>query len=625
MTAGAPVIRIPRQVGWRPAERKAWLPPRQLTVSKWADLHRHLPRTTGPDGGRYRSSLVPYAIEWMDSLNDPWVRQVTLKAAAQVSKTETLNNIAGYLVSQDPCPVLMVVPRNTDLTYAFQRRIRPMIESTQVLTDELTGRKQDVKKREIAFRKSVFYLRAAQSAADLASLSARVVLVDELDKWPQWSGREASPLDLARERQKNWPNRILYAVSTPVSRTGALQLEWEDGDRRRFFVPCPHCQVLHVLEWRHLHWDKERITTPREMRRSKDAWFLCPHCSERIDEKHKRAMLAAGVWVPEGKDPIAWRDVESKSDRTSHRSYHIWTAYSPWVRWHEIVEAYLAGMQPGKNLQNFTNSWLAEVWEERVTQPSETMLAAAEVKGLRMGVVPAAVLVATGGVDVQQDSMYWSVYGWGINMECWLLGAGKVHSWEELTEKMLGPVWGPQGRGLRCVCIDARFRRAEVIDWARLHPRIVRPVIGVPREDPRITVPFRLDRHPLTGAPVGLLCWKVSVGLVKDEFAVLLDDPEKLHLPEDRPKDFDTQMVSEHKVKVRDGNREITRWVQRPGYQQNHYWDAGVYAVAGALLIKVDLLRTVKGEALAAPSRSSRRSLVPPARGGLPRTPQLGG
>lgn len=46
-------------------------------------------------------------------------------------------------------------------------------------------------------------MAGAQSPAKLASWPVKRVIMDEIDKYPMWSGKEASPLKLKEERNQN--------------------------------------------------------------------------------------------------------------------------------------------------------------------------------------------------------------------------------------------------------------------------------------------------------------------------------------------------------------------------------------------------------------------------------------
>lgn len=576
-------------------EGEALRPPEQLRPSEWADRYRYLDPLTTAAGGRYSSALTPYAREWQDSAACGWVRQVSIVAGTQVGKTETINNVLGYAIAQDPAPAMLVVPRTVDITMTSQRRIVPMIEATPALKAERTAAAHDEKTREIVFRRSVLYLRSSQSPADLASVPVRYLFADEVDKYPKWSGREAAPLDLARERQRTFWNAIAFVVSTPTTRDGPIWREFEDGDRRRFWVPCPHCGHFQQIEWRNIRWP-EHIRTAKEMRRERSASLHCSRCTLAIPDNAKRAMLERGVWVPEGVALVDWVGGARERDRADHRSYHLWAGYSPWLQWWQLVAQFLASKTDPARLQNWVNSWLAEVWEEKVEAPKEEAVAAAVVPGFTMGGgerVPDGVLVATGGADVQKDGIFYVVRGWGIDEESWLLAAGKVATFLELEDVFARNVWARRGSaGVRCAVVDSRYRRDEVLELHRRRPTI-RMGVGVERDGPVDFSTNKLERHPKTGAPLAnsVLVWSLTVGRFKDYVAARLQNPATWHLPEDIPDGYAKQVTAEHKVRLRSGGRERERWVVKPGSDANHYWDAEVYAAAAAKMIRVELLR----------------------------------
>jgi phage terminase large subunit GpA-like protein len=577
--------------------------PERLSVSEWADEHRVLDNKVAAEPGRWRTDRAPYAREWMDSASTKWVRRVTIMASTQVGKTEAANNVIGYFVSQQPAPIMMVLPRADDAKVAQARRIVPMIDASTALRAELTPRAHDVSQREIVFRRSIVYFRAAQSPADLASVPVRVVLGDETDKWPSWSGREASPLALVRSRTNTFPRSYLvFLTSTPTTRGGLITKEFEDGDQRRFYVPCPHCGRHQVLSWPNLHWDSERIQTAADMRLAREAWFDCVHCAKRIEQKDKARLLGGGIWVPRRCTVEDWVGGDRERDRVEHRSYHLWAAYSPWLDWWRLAASFLKAKAEGPaEMMDFTNSWLAEVWEDRLEHVGDEALHAC-VEQRAQGDVPEDVLVVTAAVDVQLDRLEWSVQGWGRDEETWVLATGRAKTFDELTDVLIRTRWGKGQLAPRAIVIDSRYRRDEVLDWSRRHQPVVRMIAGVERDEP---IPFstkKLDRHPRTGQvlPNSTLVWSVNVSLFKDMVAARLElarsHPNerggRIHLPNDLPADWLTQLGSEHKVMERSGGRERSRWVKKPGHQRNEAWDLTVYNLAAARMVRVDTLRS---------------------------------
>jgi phage terminase large subunit GpA-like protein len=616
---------------------RTWTPKPQVTVSEWADAHRFLDSSFNAEPGPWQTSRVPYAREWMDTANCRWVRHLSLMTGTQVSKTETLNNLIGYHIQHDPCPIMLVMPRRDDAKLAMQRRLLPMVEASASLREQRTGRQDDLQTREMVFRRCIVYLRAAQSPADLASVPVRLVCADEVDKFPDWSGKEASPLDLLEERTRTFYDHLIVCASTPTTRDGNICQLFEDGDQRRYWVPCPHCQWLQVFEWHRVKWDKATVTTAREMEDARHAWYECARCEQQIDDRGKIEMLARGWWVPTGHDAMQWRNVESKEERHPHRSYHLWAAYSPWVQWWQIVAKWMASRDVPKRFQNFVNSWLAEVWEERVQNTTDAAVTAC-VGTHKLGEVPADAKAITATVDVQVDRMEYHLQAWGMDEESWLVGVGRTNDWNELGDILFRNLYGPQQLRVHCCLVDSRYRRPEVLDFCRDWQPVARMIAGVEREG---SVPFgtkKLDKHPRTGAPLpnSMTVWTVNVDWFKDLIAQrmqqALAEPEsragRLWLPSDLDAASLKQLASEHKVKQRSGNREAMRWVKKPGHQRNEAWDLQVYQAAAARLSRIDTLRTERKQFAKRPAPDAtapppRRQQNQRRRG--PRFPTLGG
>lgn len=612
---------------WTAEELAAWRAPERCTVSEWADEHRYLDSRTASEPGKYSSGRTPYTREWQDSANCAWVHQVTIIAGTQLGKTETINNVLGYAIHQDPAPAMVVMPRNPDVRLASQRRILPMIQSSPVLRAELTEHDHDVKNVEIAFRRAILYVRSSQSPADLASVPVRFVFADEVDKYPKWSGDEAAPLDLARERQKTFWNRLAYVTTTPTTREGTGWTEYEDGDKRRFHVPCPECSGYQVLDWHQVTYPDG--ATARDIERDgSEVAYACKLCGVSIPDSAKRDMLERGVWVPEGWTVDDWLGHGVENDREPHRSYHLSSLYSPWLTWQDMAAQWLKSKDKPERLQNWVNSWLAEPWEDKVQAPTEDDIDRAKVPGWKFGdPIPAGVLVVTAGCDVQKDGIWVVVRGWGWDGATWLLYADKVADFDALEDVLFRNEWTPPGarqRGIRAAFIDSRHRRSECMEFVRKRP-LMKLAQGVDRTSALDFTSQKLEKHPESGQPLkhSVQVWSLTVSRFKDLHAERMRDPAKWHVPEDVSNDYRRQVTAEHKVRKRVRNRERAMWVVKPGHQANHLLDCEVYANAAGRLIQVERLQRKGDDDAGGTTRRPPPPKPPPRRPGAPRYPTL--
>jgi phage terminase large subunit GpA-like protein len=77
----------------------------------------------------------------------------------------------------------------------------------------------------------------ANAPSGLASRPIRLLLCDEVDRYPFSAGAEGDPVNLARKRTVTFWNRKIVLVSTPTNK-GASRIEtaFEESDQRRFWV-----------------------------------------------------------------------------------------------------------------------------------------------------------------------------------------------------------------------------------------------------------------------------------------------------------------------------------------------------------------------------------------------------
>ena len=195
----------------RPAER--------LTVSEWAAKYRIL-----PDGnaipGPWSNSVTPYLVEIMDAFSDDTVEEIVFVKPTQVGGTSAMENMLGSLIAQDPAPTMVVYPSDDLAERTTESKLEPMVRSCKVLADK--WRKNDSKKLALKFSDMLVYLTGANSPADLASTNIRNLFMDEVDKFPAASKKEADPVSLARERTKTYFNRKIFMASTPTLKSGHI-------------------------------------------------------------------------------------------------------------------------------------------------------------------------------------------------------------------------------------------------------------------------------------------------------------------------------------------------------------------------------------------------------------------
>lgn len=630
-----------RSVPKRP--RKSWSrgagarlrPPPKLSLSEWADQFFYLSAESAAEPGRWRT--LPYQRGILDAITDPDIVRVSVMKSARVGYTKCVNAAIGYFIHQDPCPILVVQPTVEDAEGYSKEEIAPMVRDCEVLTGlvgavtprrrrpkkKTAGKKKDSKARtsaETILQKSypggVLSMVGANSGRGLRRVSRRVVIFDEVDGYPSSAGNEGDPIKLGERRADYYWNRKIIAGSTPLI-AGASRIEemFNAGDRRRFFVPCPHCKKMDYLRFGARtdegdipgHWLRWDDNAPEL------AHFVCSGCGCFIEETHKRTMLDKGEWRAEG-------------DFNGHASFHIWAAYSlsPNATWGQIAIEFLEAKALGpEKLKTFVNTVLGETWKERGEAPDYERLHQ-RVEAYGIGTVPTGPIVLTAGVDVQKDRFVYEVVGWAANKESWSVESGELHgdtaldsTWALLDEKLLAHTYtGAEGQqwSIAMLAIDSGYNTQMVYNWARRHPisRVIavkgvtgsRALAGIASKV-EITVNGRQLKKGYKVFPVGVDIGKAELygflGLKRGEGA---PPSGWCHFPA-YDQEFFKQLTAEHLVTVTNKRTRRTKmeWQVQPN-RENHALDCRIYARAAVAVLGLDRIPTTTPASVAPSSPS---------------------
>ncbi len=600
--------------------RSAWLaglaPDPAQTVSEWADRHRMLSSRGAAEPGPYRTSRTPYMRAIMDVLSPGHpARRVIFPKAAQVGATEAGNNWLGFCIHRAPGPFLLVQP-TTDLAKRLsQQRIEPLIEESPVLRSLIApSRARDSGNTVLAkrFPGGVLVIAGANSAVGLRSMPARNVFLDEVDAYPGDLDGEGDPIKLAEARTISFGHRAkLFLASTPtIAGLSRIEREWELSDQRRYHLPCPHCGGLQWLKFERLRWAKGRPDS---------AVYVCEHCDEPIEERHKTWMMEpdnGACWIATA-DP----ETLAAARRAGVVGFHISGLYSPlgWLSWPGIAEQWEAAQGNDAALKTFKNTILGETWQERGEAPDWQRLYDRRVSEAVLGRVPQGALVLTAGADVQRDRIEVDVWGWGRELRSWLVDhivlegdTSRAEVWERL-DALLGQTW-EHASGARMslarMAIDTGdgLTTDAVYAWVRRAGRgqviAVKGVGGFDRSMPvdgptfvEVTEGGRKIRR-------GVQLWKVAGAVFKAETYrfLRLEQPTDealaegavwpagfVHIPRGGvTAEWLKQLTAEQLVTIRDKRRGYQRLEWQQTRERNEALDCRVYARAAAWLMGID-------------------------------------
>lgn len=536
----------------------------------------------------------------MDAVNDPTVTDIVVMKSAQVGWTEVLGNVVGYFISQDPSPMLLIQP-TLDMAQTWSKdRLAPMLRDTPALRGTVSDPKSKDSNNTIlhkTFAGGHLSIAGANSAAGLASRPIRVLLCDEVDRYPPSAGSEGDPVNLARKRTTTFWNRKRLMGSTPtVKGTSRIEAAFESSDQRRYYVPCPHCDEMQPLKWAHVKWPDSH---------PEQAYYACEKCGAVITDADKPAMLAAGEW-------------RSSMPFNGTAGFHLNELYSPWVSFGDMASMFVEAKKLPETLQTWVNTALGETWEDRGEQIDESgLLERRENYG---PAVPIDAVVLTAGVDIQDDRLEIEVVGWGAGYESWSAEYNVLHGdpakpdiWQKLDDYLLTQFDHESGAKMRIVsaCVDTgghhtqaayRFCKAR---YSR-HVYAIKGMAGTGR--PLVRAPDRKSRASVRLFQIGV---DTAKEMLYSRLKIAEKGPGYCHFPAHYDADYFTKLTAE-KVMTKYTRGFATRvWVKKTTSIRNEALDCRVYAMAALELSGVNIERA--GARLAQRAERAKHEHAPAA------------
>lgn len=544
-------------------------PPPKLTVSKWADTYRRLSPEASAEPGQWRTERTPYLREIMDSVNNPSVETVVVMASSQVGKSELLLNTLGYYIDYDPAPILMIQPTDK-LAQAFSKdRIATMIRDTPTIKDKVKDEKSRDSGNTILHKKfsgGHLTLIGANAPADLASRPIRIILADEVDRYPVSAGKEGDPINLAEKRTTTFWNKKKLYVSTPtIKGASRIEAEYEDSTMEQYCYKCPSCGDYQPLTWGQVRFD--------------DVTMGCRSCREHFGEF---------VWK---KQPAKWK---ARKEHNNKRGFHLNELYSPWKRWGEIISDFKTARAQGmETYKVWINTSLGESWEEQGESADEdTLIKRREMYNAEL---PDGIVALTAGADVQKDRIEIEVVGWGVGKESWGIKREIIYGdpeqpqiWMQLDE-FLEKEWEFADKTklrISCACIDSGYKASHVYKFTK--PREHRRVYAIKGQGGE-KVKFRgyigvVSRNNRLKA--ALFNINVDDGKEVIMSRLKVDSRDKAgycHFPIEKDRGYDDEyfrgLTSEKRVMRYRNGRPYFEWVKKAG-TRNEPLDLRNYATA---------------------------------------------
>ena len=512
----------------------------------------------------------------MDVVLDRDIETIVLMSSSQIGKTEILNNILGYYISQDPCPVLVMQPTLEMARTWSKDRLNPMLKSSKVLKGKVKEPRAKDSENTVLHKKfdgGFIAVVGANSASGLASRPVRILLADEIDRFPLSAGAEGDPVSLALKRTTTFWNRKIVMASTPtIDGLSRIQTAWNQSDQRHYWVPCPECNEMQVLEWANVKWEEDKPETAK---------YVCVHCGSLLEEKHKITMIRNGEWRAEG-----------ETKKTA--GFHINELYSPWSTWATMAVNFLEAKRHPEILKTYVNTSLGQCWTDEGEEiESEGLMARRE--NYDESCVPDDVLVITGGADIQDDRIELQVIGWGLESQSYVLDyqifwgeTSQNQVWQDLDDYLKRRYSRDTLPSLpiACVAIDSGYQTSSVYNYVKVRRgRRIFAIKGQSQSSKPIAGrPTVAGRQRIQLFPAGVDSAKE---VIFQWLQVEAKGPGYIHFPNTCDEEYFKQLTAEKRViKYIKGNKTIV-WVKQ--YKRNESLDCFVYALVALNILQPNL------------------------------------
>lgn len=386
--------------------------------------------------------------------------------------------------------VVAFQPRTTDATSYRRDTVQPAMERCAPLQqlEAHAKRTESSASHKVLPNGGTFLLSGGKGGAAWRRWTADLLVIDEYDGFPGLIGDgdgEGTLAVMGRRGLQTRRGRLLGA-GTPSDALGPSRITDEALSaevQMLFAFACPHCGELDYLLWERLTWPRDDV---------KGVTHTCRHCHtkspqsvvmaalersgkwaqcEMTDSKDRWPTLRGDLWL-DGATLMRGTDAVPESEWPDSLGLHLWSAYSPWMDWCDLVRLWLSSKGDPIKRRGFLEQYLARPDQGQVEVASESA-----VRAMRKPVTEfdggVSVIV---GADVQQ---------WGVSLlVCGFTRPERVVMWERVElkgvidtvgagvwpkllqwlQESCWPVSGELPRPADWLAIDVGFQQSVVMD-----------------------------------------------------------------------------------------------------------------------------------------------------------------
>ncbi|MCM2434142.1 phage terminase large subunit family protein [Agrobacterium rosae] len=546
-------------------------PPPKLRLSKWIEEHIHLPEGVSSLTGKVR--LWPPQVEIADAIGNSAIERVTLVKPVRVGFTTLLTSAMASFCSNDPAPILSLLPTESDCRDYMVSDVEPVFDASPTLqgilsSDDKKGGRNTLLSRR--FPGGFLKVIAAKSPRNLRRHNVRILFMDEVDGMT--NTKEGSAPILAERRTLSFSDRKIVMGSTPVyEATSHVLRAYEHSDKRIYEVPCPECGHFHEIQWADIQWPEGE---------PEKAYYVCVECGSVVDERHKPEMVTNGRWralKPEVKDHAGFR-------------MNALISLLPNASWGRLAKEFVSVKNDPSTLQTFVNTILAQGWKDEADELDDIEISE-RAEDFGFEAIPVAVMIITAGVDVQDDRLEVTFIGWDKEGVPYVLGHEVIWgryddtvTWGEL-DILLSTQWDhPLGGRIKvdATCVDSSDGETMETVYRFAFPRFNRKVYAI--KGAAGNRPW-IERSKSTVK--GGRLFIVGVDGIKSNIMGRLTRPRSMRFSKDLAPVWYEQVAGERMEITYKRGQTVRQFVPVPG-RRHEALDCTVYAFAARQMVNAN-------------------------------------
>lgn len=587
----------------------------RMLVSEWAEENRVL--TQGFCPGPFSYDITPYLREIADGLSPSSpVREIALMKGSRMGATTAIGeNWIGSWIANAQGPFGYATADAESAGAQMELKIDELINTAGL--GGVIGLKQGEKREgqratgDRVLRKRIpggYIMAGGPNAAYFKrQFGFKGFYADEIDAdaW-EMAMKDGDKIALIRRRLSEFPDsyKALWTSSPKLEHNSNILKVYNEGDQRKYFVPCKHCGHMQYLKW-----GKKDKQGGLKFEYDSDDRLIAEYDSSGAPKPGKSSVYyecekCGGHWNNEDKDfflpdkkmggKAEWRPT-AVSRRPGLRSYHLPTLYAPVgsVSWENAVIDFLQIKHEGFNRMEFqvwVNTFLGEAFEDRGERPKlETLLT--KQRTYHIGHLPDdhKALFVTVGADIQKDRIECEIVAWGKDKERWSINyavlPGDTEDLDSQCWTALRSIITTKYHGMQPIFsgIDSGYRTDIVYSFCDSFDAGVYPVMGsenMNRGKDYVKF-FSVSDHqnPRVDINTNLLKQEIYQALNKGQFESGEYPKGYYHFPAEYDREHYNRLTAENRIlEVGKRGQKTYRW--DAGSRRNEQLDVAVYNLA---------------------------------------------